>query len=329
MRKVLVAALSITAFAVSVSAQSKPNLSGTWVLDTAKSDFGPMPPPDSRIDVIDHNDPVIKDTVTAKGGMQGDIQGVINYTTDGKEVTNSLGGRDVKSTLAWEGNNLVVNSKLTFNDAEVSIKNVWALSDDAKMLTQTAHITSPMGEFDQKLVFNKQEAGAATATAPSSAATNGSATASAKPAPVVGTPAANGAKPNFSGTWKLDVTKSDFGVLPPDNARTDVIEQTDSAMKVSVSQDAADGKRDYVLNLTTDGKEAVNNAGGLELKSTVTFEGANLVMSTKLKFQDNDVSIKDVWQLSEDGKTLTRNGHLESPMGETDQKLIFAKVTPQ
>src|SRR5262249_30745330 len=159
--------------------------------------------PDSRTDVIDHNDPTIKDTVTQEGGQQGSFTGVINYTTDGKENTNTLGPREVKSTLAWEGSNLVVNSKLMFNDAEIGIKNVWTLSDDGKTWTQSAHITSPMGEFDQKLVYEKQAAGA-TATA-----------AKVAPAPVAGTPATPGARPNFSGTWKLDVAKSDFGVLPP------------------------------------------------------------------------------------------------------------------
>ena len=48
-------------------------------------------------------------------------------------------------------------------------------------------------------------------------------------------------------------------------------------------------------------------------------------MNTKLKFQDNDVTIKTTWLLSDDGKTLTQNAHLESAMGETDQKLVFDK----
>ena len=38
MRKAIVAALSVTAFATSMFAQSKPNFSGTWKLNVAKSD---------------------------------------------------------------------------------------------------------------------------------------------------------------------------------------------------------------------------------------------------------------------------------------------------
>src|ERR1039458_4402351 len=144
MRKAIVAALSVTAFATSMLAQSKPNYSGTWKLNIAKCDFGPLPAPDSRTDVITHNDPALKIDVDTKGG-QGDFAGTLNYTTDGKEATNKMGPREVKSTLGWEGNHLVVNSKLTYNDAEVTIKSVWTLSDDGKTLTQDPPINSALG----------------------------------------------------------------------------------------------------------------------------------------------------------------------------------------
>ncbi len=305
MRKAIVAALSVTAFATSMFAQSKPNFSGTWKLNVAKSDFGPLPAPDSRVDVIVHNDPTIKDDVTQTGG-QGDFVGTINYSTDGKEATNKMGPREVKSTLGWEGSRLVVNSKLMLNDAEITIKSVWTLTDDGKTLSQEAHINSPMGELDTKTVFDKQDAGAVAKAAPPS----------------------SGVKPNFSGTWKLDVTKSDFGVLPPDNSRTYVIDHNDPVLKIAVSADTAQGKQDFMLNFTTDGEEATNNAGGLELKSTLTWESSTLVDNTKLKYQDQDVMIKEIWLLSDDGKTLTQNAHYISPMGEMDTKFVYAKATP-
>lgn len=313
MRKAIVAALSVTAFATSMLAQTKPNFSGTWKLNVAKSDFGPLPAPDSRTDVITHNEPTIKIDVDQKGG-QGDFAGTINYTTDGKEATNSMGPREIKSTLAWEGSNLAVNSKLMYNDAEITIKNVWTLSEDGKTLTQNAHIVSPMGELDTKLISDKVDAGAVTAKA--------------TPPPVVAAPASSGAKPNFSGTWKLDVTKSDFGVLPPPNSRTDVIEHSEPAIKVTRTEDGSEGKQSFTLAFTTDGKEATNNAGGLELKTILTWEGSSLAMNGKFKYQDADVTSKEVWLLSDDGKILTQNAHYTSPMGEMDTKMVYAKATP-
>src|ERR1035438_4258925 len=300
MRKAIVAALSVTAFATSMFAQTKPNFSGTWKLNVAKSDFGPLPAPDSRTDVIDHNDPAMKINESAVSA-QGNVNATINYTTDGKEATNQIGPREIKASLVWEGSKLVVNAKTTFQDAEVIIKNVWTLSDDGKTLTQSAHFTTQMGEADQTLVFDKQDAGAVTAKA------------------AVATPASPGAKPNFTGAWKLDVTKSDFGVLPPDNSRTYVIDHNDPVLKIAVSADTAQGKQDFTLNFTTDGKEATNRSAGLELKSILTWESSTLVDNTKLKYQDQDVLIKEIWLLSDDGKTLTQNAHYTSPMGEMDR----------
>ena len=72
--------------------------------------------------------------------------------------------------------------------------------------------------------------------------------------------------------------------------RTDVIDHSDPALKVTVSEDGAQGKQDFTLNFTTDGKEATNNAGGLELKSILAWESSTLVDNTKLKFQDQDVT---------------------------------------
>jgi|SRR5580693_2706264 hypothetical protein len=314
MRKGIIAVLSVTALATSMFAQSKPNFSGTWKVNVAKSDFGPMPAPESRTDVIVHNDPTITDNVTQVGG-QGDFAGVFNYTTDGKEATNKMGPREVKSTLAWEGSNLVVNSKLMYNDAEVTLKTVWTLSADGKTLTQNTHINSPMGELDTSTIFEKQDGGATEAKA--------------APAPIVATPAASGPKPNFSGTWKLDIAKSDFGILPPPTSQVDVIEHSEPALKVSTTQEGQEGKQNYTMNFTTDGKEATNSAGGMEFKSILTWEGPSLVENLKFKFQDNDVVAKDVWLLSDDGKTLTRNAHYTSPMGEMDTKFVFAKVSAQ
>jgi hypothetical protein len=40
-----------------VQAQAKTDFSGTWKLNAGKSDFGPMPPPDSMTEKITHADP--------------------------------------------------------------------------------------------------------------------------------------------------------------------------------------------------------------------------------------------------------------------------------
>jgi hypothetical protein len=313
LRKVMVTALTVTAFAASLVAQSKTNFSGTWKLNVSKSDFGPLPGPTSRTDVIEHNDPALKVT-TSQEAAQGQQNSASNFTTDGKEVMNKRGPQEVKSTVVWDGSKLVVNSKLSFNDQDVTIKAVWSLSDDGKTLTQNVHLAAQMGEADQTMVFEKQAGDAA-------------ATATAAPAAKPATTSASGSKNNYSGTWKLNVAKSDFGVLAQmaPESRTDIIDHKDPAMKVTTSQNGPQGQQDFSLAITTDGKESTNSPGGMEIKSTAAWEASSLVVNAKLKFQDNDVAIKTVWLLSDDGKVMTQNAHFTSAMGEFDQKMVFEK----
>ena len=306
LRKALVAALAVASFAVTLAAQNKPNFSGTWKLNTAKSDFGVMPGPESRTETIAQTDASVKESVVAIGTPQGDQKYTLTYALDGSETVNSPApGLDIKNTAKWEGPALIINSKLKFQDQDVEIKSTWTLADDGKSFAMNAHIASAMGEFDQKMTFDKQEGGSATTTA-----------ASVTP---------SGAKANLTGTWKLNVAKSDFGVLPGPDKETFIVEHNDPVIKITVNAEGPQGKQDYVIESSTDGKEHVNKIGGNDIKSTAAWEGGNLVSTAKTTFQDQDVTIKNTYVLSEDGKILTVNSHLASAMGETDQKMIFEK----
>lgn len=148
---ILLACVGIGALA----ADAKPNFSGDWKLDTAKSDFGGFPGPSSMTQKIAHEDPSLK--VAAKMSTDnGDFDFESAYTTDGKESVNQFGPNSMKSTLAWEGDALLVNSKGQFGDNEVTMKDKWELSGDGKTLTVQRHFASSQGELTQKLVFQKQ-----------------------------------------------------------------------------------------------------------------------------------------------------------------------------
>ncbi len=137
-------------------AQAKPNFSGTWTLVPAKSEFGMMPPPSSAVQTIAHNEPQLK-VVTTQTGDQGTTTTESNYTTDGKECSNT-GPMDsqIKSTLKWDGSALIVDSKLDFQGNAVTIANRWTLSEDGKSLTINTHFATPMGDGDAKMVYEKK-----------------------------------------------------------------------------------------------------------------------------------------------------------------------------
>jgi hypothetical protein len=138
-----------------IAAQAKPNLSGTWKANVTKSDFGPMPAPDSDTRKIDHQDPKLKVNVATSGGM-GDLNYEANYTTDGQESTNHVMDSDFKSVAKWDGDDLVIDTKGSFNGTDFTAKDRWSLSEDGKTLTVQRHLSSAMGEADQKVVYDKQ-----------------------------------------------------------------------------------------------------------------------------------------------------------------------------
>ena len=140
-------------------AQDKPNFSGKWALDTAKSDFGELPAPDSQTNIIEHKDPNIKLTQTIRGQdvSGGEASSERYYTTDGKESSNKVGQQEVKSTCRWDGKRLVIDTKLDTPAGPVEIKDSWELADGGKQLVAKRDFKGPQGERSQRLLFNKQQ----------------------------------------------------------------------------------------------------------------------------------------------------------------------------
>lgn len=132
-------------------------------------------------------------------------------------------------------------------------------------------------------------------------------------------------KPDFSGTWKLNVAKSDFGVLGGPTSRTDVITHKDPSLSNSVTAEGPQEKQEFSVKYTTDGKEAVNHMGSREIKSVVKWADSSLVINSKFVYNDADVTADSTWTLSPDGKTLTITAHFTSTLGEADQKFVFEK----
>jgi hypothetical protein len=315
LRKSITGLFLALTFAALAFPQTKPNFTGTWKLIPAKSDFGPMPPPESQTAVIAHDDPAFKMNVSGNGPMKMDYN--LEGATDGKEMTIKMGPREAKVTVAWEGPAVVANFKININEQDVTMKATLTLADDGKTLNMVNHIAMAMGEFDQKMVYEKTS---------DSAVMTAKAEAPKVEAPKTPTaPAMGGEKPNFSGVWKLNVAKSDFGVMPPPDSRTDTIEHKEPTLKLARDEKGAEGARNYIINTSNDGKEVINNWGGMEVKITANWEGPALAATIKLKFQDNDIVIKQTSTLSADGKVLTNKNHIMSPMGELDQTEVYEK----
>ena len=307
----LITAVCIVVTMVTVlGAQTKPNFSGHWKLNNLESDFGALPAPASRSDIIEHNEPSLKVT-TDQTGSQGTQSDVSYYVTDGQDSMNKLGALDVRSKVSWQGNNLVIASIVYLEEGQMNSDSVWTLSDDRRMMTEKTHLMIANREIAQKLVFDRIDDAAPSAV---SRAKNNS-TSVDFAAPV-----------NYSGVWRLINSRSDFGSNPGPDVRTDVIDHREPVIRIDTSQDSAiDGKQEYNTVLTTDGRAAASSFAKLEARSTASWLAQNLVVNTRLVFQGSEVTIETTYLISENGRILTEDSNIKGPTGDMHQRLVFEK----
>lgn len=128
---------------------------------------------------------------------------------------------------------------------------------------------------------------------------------------------------NFSGEWKLNLAKSDYGPIqqyaPEFMIRT--IKHDEPAIQISTHQKGAQGEVTTDLKYTTDGKPAENKGS----KGTAKWDGDKLVVDSVRDFNGTELKNHDIWTLSADGKTMTVNSHLTVPQGEFDLVYVFDK----
>jgi hypothetical protein len=154
------AVATLMAFALAMPAaslaQDVPNLTGTWVLQADKSDFGMTPAPQSRTDVIVHQEPklTIKRTIVAAPAQENTINLV--YVVDGKPHKNMAGPDELTSILSWQGRTLVTVSTVEMAPGQVTITDRVSVSDDGKTMTLLRSMSVQGQEAKLTMVFAKQ-----------------------------------------------------------------------------------------------------------------------------------------------------------------------------
>ena len=164
------------------------------------------------------------------------------------------------------------------------------------------------------------------------------------------------AKPtNFTGTWELDIPKSQLDVRARIESLTMTVVQTDQELKVStetkrpappadaVAPGAGGGRGrgmggrfgggDGTVAYSLDGKETIVEIDGpngkLPIKYRAALEGGKANLSSVRTFTgpmgEITSTTKDVWTLSADGKTLTVVREQTTPRGTNSSTLVFAK----
>ena len=147
-------------------------------------------------------------------------------------------------------------------------------------------------------------------------------------------PALAQAKPDFSGSWKLNVEKSDpmggggGGGGGGGMMRDAVTTITQTATELTVVTKFGENSRTATYKL--DGSESVNpGMRGGETKSKAKWDGATLVLEHVRNMSgpngDMQMTSKEVRSLSADGKTMTVVTTSQGPNGEMTRKMVYDK----
>jgi hypothetical protein len=133
------------------------------------------------------------------------------------------------------------------------------------------------------------------------------------------------AAPDFSGDWKLNPAKSEYGSFPAPTDVTRTVRQDRRSISMSTRQSGPQGQVTTELSYTTDGKPAVNKNTSGESTGSARWEGEQLVIESAREIQGTQLKSREVWTLSAGGATLTITTHLTLPQGEFDVKQVFER----
>ncbi len=130
------------------------------------------------------------------------------------------------------------------------------------------------------------------------------------------------ARPNFSGFWKLDRDKSDFGQLEGPVTAAYVIRHVGSKLEFDYTQDGRTSR----VEITPDGDERVTESvGDSETLTRAYWSGSVLVIEARQRRRSSLPGVKwtSRWNLSEDRKVLTIQRRISTPAGDADQTVVF------
>ena len=142
--------------------------------------------------------------------------------------------------------------------------------------------------------------------------------------------------PDFSGTWRIDRAKSDYGEWADRPlAKADstlVVEHRDPELKVkrTLSLNGQEEVKEFAYY--TDGRGETNQAtlGVGQVESKTRWDGDKVVSEAQLKRRGQggayELKVTQRWQVSSDGKTLTNTTSFSNEAGAQQLKLVYRRA---
>ena len=111
-------------------------------------------------------------------------------------------------------------------------------------------------------------------------------------------------RPDFSGSWAIDPSRSHFGPMQPPSVFERTIRQTPNQMHSFTHQAGDHGDSHTNVQFTLDGKENVISLHGDEARVTGKWMMSSLMVETKRGNAEGQIVSSETWSLEEGGKAL-------------------------
>jgi len=140
-RTLLVLGVSYLAAACRTGGEaSRPDFSGTWVLDLSRSTLE-IPPPDSSIFVIDHHEPILTAQRThVLGGVVNTVS--TRFSTDSVLAPLQLGGMEIPTREYWDQQTLGLDQAWFQGDVPVTNLVRYTLEDGGQALIADEYMSA-------------------------------------------------------------------------------------------------------------------------------------------------------------------------------------------
>lgn len=157
-RLILAATMAAVILPFAAHAQGKPDFSGTWTLDTAKSDPAPQGRGGGGGGAATLT---IKQTATELSIQSEGRQGpqTMTYKLDGSDSKNEQMGRGGATTIVskakWDGSSLVIDTTREIQGMSITTHEVRKLDNGGKEMHVESTTQTPNGEQKRKVVYTK------------------------------------------------------------------------------------------------------------------------------------------------------------------------------
>lgn len=130
-------------------------------------------------------------------------------------------------------------------------------------------------------------------------------------------------QPNFSGEWKMNPAKSNYGGFPAPASMVRKITLADASLVIVEEQSGGASDGTTTRKYTTDGKPSAFEINGTPIVGSATWEGTALIVNTSV--ESVGLTFKDKMSLSADGKELTSVVQIASQQGPAELTIVFEK----